>query len=50
MTESEQGILHDGENSRGYKVCLEAVTKVCGTARDFTFNFVFGPEYSESCH
>ena len=39
MTESEQGTLHEGEISRGFKLCLDTVHTVCGTAHAFTYNF-----------
>ena len=39
MTESAKGTLHEGEISRGYKLCLDTVPKVCGTAHTFTHNF-----------
>ena len=40
MTESAQGTLHEGEISRSYKLCLDTVPKVCGTAHTFTYNFI----------
>ena len=41
MTESAQGTLHEGEVSRGYKLCLDTVPNVCGSAQTFTYNFFF---------
>ena len=39
MTDTVQGTLHEGEISRGNKLCLDTVHTVCGTAHAFTYNF-----------
>jgi kinesin family protein 4/21/27 len=46
--------LVDSEISRGCQLCLDIVPnepqiQVRGTDRAFTYNFVFGPEDSQSC-
>jgi kinesin family protein 4/21/27 len=61
MTENDMSIqvalrirpLVDSEVSRGCQLCLDTVpnepqVQVRGTERAFTFNFVFGPEHSQT--